>query len=44
VTDFGNDLSPGVRVAVHEFTRATGLAFTPLPDRGGTAVFARPVR
>jgi O-methyltransferase len=42
VHDYNNAAFGGAKQAVREFQGRTGLPLTPLPDWGGTAVFARP--
>jgi O-methyltransferase len=44
VTDYNNAHCEGVREAVHQFARETGIAYTVLPDYGARAVIAKPKR
>lgn len=43
VHDFNNDSYKGVREAVKEYCSANGIAYTPLPDSGGTAIIGKPL-
>lgn len=43
VADYNTSATPGVHRAVEEFAAEAGIGYTPLPDRGGSAVFARPL-
>lgn len=42
VHDYNNAAFGGAKQAVREFQHESGLPLTPIPDWGGTAIFARP--
>ena len=44
VHDYNNDGYKGVREAVKEYCIANGIAYTPLPDSGGTAIIGKPLK
>ena len=44
VHDFNNGLYKGVKQAVVEFSAREEVAFVPLPDSAGTAIFAKPTK
>jgi O-methyltransferase len=41
VHDYNNDLFPGAKLAVQEFSTKNAVSFVPLTDRYGTAVFLK---